>query len=86
MQKNLGTSISYLVVSPALNLKAIELCLKNSKAVIIAGYGMGNLPTANSELMAVLKEAIDSGVVVCIKTQCMMGNVNDVYETGRMLT
>lgn len=74
------------MVSPCLNLCTLELCLKNSKAVIISGYGMGNLPTANGELMRILQEAIDRGVIVCIKTQCGTGSVNDVYETGRLLT
>ena len=47
---------------------------------------MGNLPTANPQLMKVLEDATKAGVIVCIKTQCHTGSVNDVYETGRMLT
>jgi len=86
LSSNLEQSISYLVVSPCLNLKTLKLCLDNSKAVIISGYGLGNLPTANKELMDALKNAVDRGVIVCIKTQCGTGSVNDVYETGRMLT
>jgi L-asparaginase/Glu-tRNA(Gln) amidotransferase subunit D len=78
--------ISYVVVAPCLNLKTLELCCNNSKAVIIAGYGMGNLPTANEEMMAILTKAIQKGVIICIKTQCTQGSVDDVYETGRLLT
>lgn len=77
--------ISYLSLSPCLNLRAIELVLSNSKAVIIAGYGMGNLPTDNQRLMAMLRKAVDNGVIVIIKTQCHHGSVDDVYETGRLL-
>ena len=86
LSKNMEENISYLVCSPCFNIKTLELCLKNSKAVIISGYGMGNIPTSNTQLMKVIKEAVDSGVIVCIKTQCAHGAVNDVYETGRMLT
>jgi lysophospholipase len=68
LSKSLEQNISYLVVSPCLNLKTIRLCLNNSKAVIISGYGLGNLPTANQELMDTLKHAVERGVIVCIKT------------------
>ena len=60
--------------------------MQNSKAVILSGYGMGNLPTANGQLMEILDAANKAGVIICVKTQCSQGSVNDVYETGRMLT
>jgi len=44
------------------------MVLSNSRAVIIAGYGMGNLPTKNKELMSLLKNAIDKDVIIVIKT------------------
>lgn len=33
-----------------------------------------------------LQKAVDNGVIVVIKTQCHKGSVDDVYETGRVLT
>ena len=54
--------------------------------MIIAGYGMGNMPTNNKVLMGYLKKAIDNGCIVAIKTQCYKGCVDDLYETGRVLT
>jgi len=62
------------------------MVLSNSKAVILAGYGMGNLPTMNEKLMNSLVEAIENGVIIVIKTQCYKGTVDDLYETGRRLT
>lgn len=47
---------------------------------------MGNMPTNNKILMNILKVAIDNGVIVAIKTQCHKGCVDDLYETGRVLT
>jgi len=82
----LATDVSYLALSPLMNLRAIELVLTNSKAVILAGYGMGNLPSANLDLMRLLKHAVAIGVVVVIKTQCYHGTVDDLYEAGRQLT
>jgi len=51
-------SISYIQISPCLNLNAIKMVMSNSRAVIVAGYGMGNLPTSNLDLMSILKEAV----------------------------
>lgn len=86
LSSRLEENISYLVFSPCVNTKTLELCLLNSKAVVLAGYGMGNLPTSNPTVMAILEAAIKKGVIICIMTQCARGGVNDVYETGRMLT
>jgi hypothetical protein len=36
--------------------------------VIIAGYGMGNMPTNNKILMGILKKAIENDVIIAIKT------------------
>jgi len=63
----------------------IEGILKNSRAVIINAYGMGNIPTSNAGLMNIILNAIKEDVIVVIKTQCTQGGVNDLYETGRIL-
>ena len=36
--------------------------------------------------MEVLDRGNKAGVIICVKTQCAHGAVNDVYETGRLLT
>ena len=40
-------NISQIMISPFVNLNAINQVMKNSSAVILSGYGMGNLPTGN---------------------------------------
>lgn len=47
LNKKLERNISYLCITPCLNLKTLELCITHSRAVVISGYGMGNLPTDN---------------------------------------
>ena len=59
--------------------------MKNSSAVILSGYGMGNLPTSNKRLMQLIHEAVKRDVIVVIKTQCHNGAVSDIYATGRYL-
>lgn len=84
--KNLEQSISFITMSPCMNINALKLVLASSKAVIIAGYGMGNLPSNNKAVMEAITSAIKRNIIVVIKTQCHRGSVSDVYETGRVLT
>jgi len=89
LHDKLETNIAFITMSPIMNIKALELVLSpqgGSKAVIIAGYGMGNLPSNNKELMSCIADAVARDVIVVIKTQCHRGTVNDLYETGRVLT
>jgi len=89
LSTRLETNIAFITMSPIMNIKALQLVLSKdggSKAVIIAGYGMGNLPSNNKELMKCIQDAVTRNVIVVIKTQCHRGAVNDLYETGRVLT
>lgn len=66
----------------------VQLVFENekTKAVIIAGYGMGNVPIQDKVFMKLVKNACDANKIVVIKTQCYEGTVNDLYEAGRELT
>lgn len=46
---------------------------------------MGNLPTNNARFMDLLTKAIKDDTIVVIMTQCYQGEVNDIYECGRIL-
>lgn len=74
------------MVAPCTNTRTVELCLQNSKAVVLSGYGTGNLPTKNERLMQIIKEAVENDVIICIMSQAHKGGVNDLYATGRKLT
>jgi len=54
----LDTNISEITLAPFLNLKSIEQVFMNSAAVILSGYGMGNLPTSNQRLMKMISDAV----------------------------
>ena len=68
------------------NWEALAHLFKETNAVILSGYGMGNLPIDNQFLMNTIREAIEEGVLVVISTQCHHGTVSDIYATGRFLT
>ena len=68
------------------NWKALAHLFADSDAVILSGYGMGNLPINNQLLMDTIRSAVSDGVLVVVNTQCYHGMVSDVYATGRFLT
>lgn len=53
------------------------------KAIIFEGTGLGHV---SNECFTQLKQAIDSGVMIFMTSQCIWGRVNmNVYDTGRDL-
>ena len=84
---NMSTNIAQITISPLFtNWSALAHLFKSSDAVILSGYGMGNLPINNQILMDTIREAIEAGVLVVVSTQCFHGTVSDIYATGRFLT
>lgn len=54
------------------------------RGVVLETFGAGNAPQ-RADMMQVLKDACDRGVVVVAISQCSKGSVSDAYETGRTL-
>lgn len=57
-----------------------------SDAVILSGYGMGNLPVDNKGLMDTIRKSLNQDKLIVVSTQCGHGTVSDIYATGRFLT
>lgn len=55
-----------------------------TRGIVLETFGAGNAPQ-RSDLMAALKLACDSGIVIVAITQCLKGSVSGAYETGRTL-
>ncbi len=56
------------------------------QGLILQTYGAGNAPSRNTELLRVLKEATDRGVIIVNCTQCYRGRVDmSSYECGQIL-
>lgn len=55
------------------------------KGVVLETYGAGNAPS-RTWLFKELKEAVDRGIIIVNKTQCLTGSVNmDLYEVAQNL-
>jgi len=56
------------------------------RGLVLETYGSGNAPSRDPELLRVLREAIERGVVVVNVTQCLRGGVQmGAYAAGRAL-
>ncbi|MFX1246176.1 MAG: Glu-tRNA(Gln) amidotransferase GatDE subunit D, partial [Promethearchaeota archaeon] len=53
------------------------------KGIVFAGTGLGHV---SSNLISVIEEVIDNGMIIAMTTQCLHGYTNlSVYESGRRL-
>jgi lysophospholipase len=53
--------------------------------VVLETFGSGNAPNNRPELLNILKNACDKGIVIVNISQCKKGLVSDLYATGRAL-
>ncbi len=69
---------------PSMESKIIDAYINMGyKGLVIAGTGLGHIP---NRIIPKVEEAVSSGVVVVIASQCIFGRVNmKVYSTGRRL-
>lgn len=54
------------------------------QGVVLQTYGSGNAPDYRPDLINILKEASDIGVIIINITQCIKGCVNASYATGKV--
>ena len=52
--------------------------------VVLQTYGQGNAPDMRKDLLEVMREACDRGVIVVNITQCAKGNVSPIYAVGKV--
>ena len=83
-QVNFDDRVALLKYHPGFDPKMIEHAVKaDYKAIILEGTGLGHV---SKECFPALQKAADTGVVVCMTSQCIWGRVRmTVYDTGRDL-
>ncbi|HIP75888.1 MAG TPA: L-asparaginase 1 [Psychromonas hadalis] len=79
-------SIAILHLFPGLDWAVLENLLKSPlQALVLLTYGVGNAQQ-DEQLLAILKEATDNGILIINCTQCLKGKVNmQGYATGHAL-
>ena len=80
-------SIAILHLFPGLDWNILDTLLKSPlKALVLLTYGVGNAQQ-DEQLLAILKEATDRGILIVNCSQCVRGSVNmEGYATGHALS
>lgn len=85
--KNLDANIAILKIFPGMQPNYVSSIIKcpGLKAIVLETFGAGNAPTAEW-FIALLKQAIENGIVILNVSQCPGGMVvQGKYETSKIL-
>ncbi|KAF8136467.1 asparaginase-domain-containing protein [Boletus edulis] len=83
--KKMSPHVATLRLFPGMSDTTVRAFLAPpTRGIVLETFGAGNAPQ-RSDLMAALKQACDSGIVIVAITQCLKGSVSDAYKTGRIL-
>ncbi|XP_062253114.1 60 kDa lysophospholipase isoform X2 [Platichthys flesus] len=83
---DLSCNIGLLRIFPGITCATVAAFLQPPmKGVVMETYGSGNAPDNRPDLLAELKKATDSGIIIMNCTQCLRGVVSATYATGTAL-
>ena len=83
---NLNRNVVLLRIFPSIRTETVAHFLKPPiEGVILQCYGAGNFPNNRTDIMEILKEAANRGVLIISVTQCINGSVSGIYATGKAL-
>lgn len=83
---NLCRNVGMLRIFPSMSIESVRAFLAPpTQGVILQTFGAGNMPTRRSDIIQALKEAIDRDVLIVNCTQCLKGQVDVHYATGKIL-
>ncbi len=75
------TDVVLLQFYPGMDPELFRDVVLKSRGVVIAGSGLGHV---NGNMVPLIREATEKGIVVVITSQCLNGRTNlNVYNTGR---
>ncbi|CAI4223613.1 unnamed protein product [Auanema sp. JU1783] len=85
---NLCRNVGILRIFPSISIELVQSFLAPPvKGVILQTYGCGNVPSQRKDILNAIKEAIDErGLLVLNCSQCLRGQVDLNYATGKVLT
>ncbi|XP_076045663.1 L-asparaginase-like [Oratosquilla oratoria] len=82
----LSRHVGLLRICPSISAETVRaFLLPPIQGAVLQTYGAGNMPSNRNDIMEVLKEATERGVLIVNTTQCMHGGVEAIYETGEAL-
>lgn len=87
LDDSLCTNVAALRVYPGITAEILANFLRPPlRGLVLETYGTGNFPAVRPDLLEVLAEASERGVLIVNVSQCLRGGVGGDYEAGRALT
>ncbi|KAF3701236.1 60 kDa lysophospholipase [Channa argus] len=82
----LNQNVGLLRLFPGITADTVKAFLQPPmEGVVLETYGSGNAPDNRPDLLAELRKATDSGIIMINCTQCLRGTVSASYATGKVL-
>lgn len=86
VRTELSPHVAALRLYPGITRAVLENFLRPPlEGLVLETFGSGNAPARDGEVMSVLREATERGVVIVNVTQCLRGRVSPSYAAGRAL-
>jgi len=81
------SDIGTIHIFPGISADVLKNYLRKPvKGLILITYGSGNIPSHDEELVSIIAEACDKGIIIVNCSHCTKGSVNmSTYETGSVL-
>ena len=85
--KSLNPNVATIRLFPGIIASAVKAFVAPPiQGVVIEAFGSGNIPSNRPEILEILSEACQRGVVIVNCTQCKKGRVSEIYATARQLS
>ncbi|VBB27381.1 unnamed protein product [Acanthocheilonema viteae] len=81
-----GNLIGALIMAAYYNIPEVRASLQPPvEGVVLQTFGAGNMPSQRTDIIDELKKAIDRGCIIINCSQCVRGQVDVQYLTGKIL-
>lgn len=87
VHKSLNPNVATIRMFPGITESAVRAFVAPPiQGIVIEAFGSGNLPSNRPEILQILEQASNRGVVIVNCTQCRKGRVSEIYATARQLS
>lgn len=87
VQTQVDSNISVVRFFPGIPANALRAaCEPPTRGVLLQTFGSGNIPDNRPEILEILKQANDRGIVLVNVSQCIKGGVSATYHCGTILS
>ncbi|KAJ1348624.1 hypothetical protein KIN20_003974 [Parelaphostrongylus tenuis] len=83
---NLCRDVGLLRIFPSMSIESVRSILQPpTKGVVLQTFGSGNMPSRRQDIIEAIAEAVKRGCLVLNCSQCVKGQVDVNYATGKIL-